>query len=227
MDEEHQSHPIIPVRIISYISHGPTFLEYKPKMHENVFLNPYHKSNDLQLAFKHLVKVGYENAASWKQYIFDYILHSSALQGCFKEGFFRRLFKPFSLTEKGMALKHSVDIALDDLQRKLPDLIKSKSPELNTILATIGGNIYLLESLDFHLLKEFDMSFKPTSNQRNSENDVGCSTYGCFAYFDTYSSSFDSDFSSVDGGSSGCSGTSGCGGGCSGCSGCGGCGGCG
>ncbi|MGL1888303.1 MAG: hypothetical protein OCD76_17440 [Reichenbachiella sp.] len=219
-DIEQQSHPRSPVRIMRYVSIGPKFKNYKPRPHELPFLKPFQKSEELQLLFKHLVKVSYENSGSKKSFVFDLLLKNETISESIKNDFFKRLFVNFSLTEKGVFQNSEITNTLMKLEDELPRLIEKDPKAASELLNKINGNVFLLKSFDFELLKkvseEFDKEMNPTSSYDPS---WGCS--GCYVYFDTYSDSFDSDYSSV-GGDSGCSGGSGC----SGCSGCGGCGGC-
>ncbi|MDN5211913.1 hypothetical protein QQ020_07615 [Fulvivirgaceae bacterium BMA12] len=217
-EHEHKAHPNDPARIIHYVGRGLRYDGFRPKPHEWVFLKPFSYQEDLVIMFRHVVKMGYENAGSRRGYLFDKILQSSDLAGYFRGGWLNRWLVSVQLTERGQQVREAINRAVDELERKLPDLIRSDLPAAMEILKKINGNVLLLQSFDFELLKQIDDEFGRSVAQRETGTSSGCT--GCFVYHDTYGHDFDSGYDSVDGGGSGC-------GGMSGCSGCGGCGGCG
>lgn len=219
-DVEQQSHPSSPIRIVRYVSIGPNFKSHTPRPHELPFLKPFQKSQELQLLFKHLVKVSYENSGSKRSFIFDLLLKNGMINESIKNDFFKKLFLNISLTERGRHLNSNIASALIKLEDELPQLIKEDPNTASELLREINGNVFLLKSFDFELLKKVSEEYDKALDK--SSHDSSWGPTGCYVYFDTYSDSFDSGFSSA-GGDGGCS----TGSGCSGCSGCGGCGGCG
>lgn len=219
-DVDHQSHPSNPIRIVTYVSVGLNFESYKPKPHELPFLVPFRKSPDLELMFRQMVKVSFENSGSKRSFIYDLLIKNGIIGKSLKNDFFKRLIGSISLTEEGLRHKANISNALKKLEIELPLLIEQTPKRASKILEQIKGNVFLLKTFDFELLKkvggEYNREMKPTE----FDDSISWSEY--YVDYDFYSDSFDSGYSSVDGDSSGCSGASGC----SGCSGCGGCGGC-
>jgi hypothetical protein len=209
------------IREVIYITQGEKFLGYESLPHEFVFLKIYN-TEPVSILFRHLVKVGYENAHSeyaYKKMIAAY----KPLDECFEQNFFQRIFlKEFSLTDKGEELQIKIKAEIDSLNNTLPGLIANDKDQAAKIIHAIGGNIFLLKNIDFKLVHDLDKDFMDEMNKRKSS--AGCSTgcgTGCSVLtdFDTHSHSFDNSCSSAH--------DSGCGSSCGGDSGCSGCGGCG
>ena len=221
-EHEHQSHPSNPVRLINYISPGAKFESYSYRPHELVFLEPFLKSRDLEIMFRHLVKMGYENARNRRKFIFDDLYHNEMVKRCIHNNLFYRYVGPISLTAEGNKAKSLIDKDIESLEKKLPDLIENDPKAALEILNRITGNIFLLKSFDFELLRKIDDELTKEIAKRSDDGTSGCG--GCFVFIDSYSDAFDGGFDSADGsdGGGGCGGDAGC----SGCSGCGGCGGC-
>jgi len=207
------------VRIYKYIEIGKNFWTYQPLPHENIFLAPFQKSDSVQILFRHMVKMGYQNAKSESK-LHNVLRQSPNLDRCFSRNIIQSLFGGFNITTDGQQLRNKVEAEISQLEKQLPPLILNDHQKALDILKVIKGNVFLLTNIEFDLLKQIDKELLAEMNKRdNNSNDGGCS--GCtWDSFDNYSDSFDSNCS----GDSGCSGgDSGCGG--SGCSGCGGCGG--
>lgn len=220
-DIEEQPHANSPVRIIRYVRVGPNFKNYVPRPHELPFLKPFQQSDELQLLFRHLVKVSFENSGSKKSFIFDRLWKNKVVSESIKSDFFTRLFVSVSFTEQGKSLQSEITRALLKLENDLPVLIEENPKAASELLSKINGNVFLLKSFNFELLKKVTEEYDKGMDMPSHNSSWGCS--GCYMYFDTYLDSFDSGYSDAgtDSGTSGCGGTSGC----SGCSGCGGCGG--
>ena len=221
-EEELQSNENDPVRTISHVKVGPNFKSHEFQQHELIFAQPFLDDNELEISFKNLVKIGFEKAGSYKSFIFDRLHASPFVSKSITSGFWSRLFVYVSLTDDGKMLKKKIEQELAELEKKLPGMIESDPEGVKKIIGQIGGNVFLVSTLDYTLLAKIDEELgKEMKKQKDA--DGGCS--GCFIYFGDYSSDFDSGFSDA-GGSDGCGsgcGSSGCGGG--GCGGCGGCGG--
>ncbi|WP_462248361.1 hypothetical protein [Ekhidna sp.] len=222
-EEEEQSHPNNPVRSVSYVKVGPNYKSYTFKRHELVFANPFLGNDEIRILFRHLIKMGFENAAGLKLFVFERIVKSKEMEGMLKTSWFNKLFVYINLSDKGDIKSKKVQDELKELEKTLASIIKKEPEQGKDIVTALAGNIFLLEGFDYKLLEKIDSEMaEEMKKQKDSSGDYGCA--GCYIYFDSYSSSFDSEASSFDsGGDSGCGGTSGC----SGCSGCGGCGGCG
>ncbi|MBA4053388.1 MAG: hypothetical protein C0490_01625 [Marivirga sp.] len=209
---QRQPSPRDPVRYYKYISAGVNFRSYKGKPHEMVFLEPFKKNPDLNILFRNLVKIGYQNSKSEKKYYND-LINNDVLQKAFSTSWSEKLFGGFTYTKEGNELKHEVENEIAGLQKKLRDPTEDKNRTIE-ILKMIGGNIFLIQGVSFALSTEIDNEILQEINRTNAME--GFST-GCWSSFDSYSDTFESSCSS-DAGSS-CSAD---GGGCSGCGGCGG-----
>lgn len=206
------------VRIYNYVEAGKNFFTYQPLPHDDIFLAPFQKGDDVQILFRHLVKIGYQNAKSESK-LHNILRQSPNIDRCFSQNIIQSLFKEFTITKVGQELRNTVEAEIAQLEEELPLLILNDHQKALDILKVIKGNIFLLANIEFDLLKQIDKELLAEMNRRDDNNSGGCA--GCtWNIFDNYSDSFDSSCSGDSGCSSGCSG---CGG--SGCSGCGGCGG--
>ena len=206
------------IRVLKYVAIGNNFYTYQPLAHENIFLAPFLENDSVRILFRHMVKIGYQNASSESK-IHNTLLESPRLNEYFSRNFFQKIFGGFSLTSMGLELRHTLESEITQLEDQLPELISSNHQKALEILKAIKGNIFLLSNIEFDLLNIIDKELLAELNKtKNINSDLGCSGYAWIS-FDSYSENFDSS----------CSGDSGCsGGGCSGCGGggCGGCGGC-
>ncbi len=238
---ERQPNPKDAVATFKYVVVGRNFYTHQRLPHEEVFLSPFLADASAQILFQNLVKVGYQKAAN-STYFQNQIIKSSAMQPLFYKDFFQRIFK----NQSGYTQTHQGTIAYSQLKEEftlleetLPQLIQTDKEQALSICRKIKGNLFLLTTIDFELLKEIDTELLADlhtySNQKpNRDSDLsgGCSGggySGCSSAWNSFGDCSDS-FDSSCGGDSGCGGDggSGCGGdsGGSGCSGCGG-GGCG
>jgi uncharacterized membrane protein YgcG len=214
-----------PVRTYKYVSVGKNFRGYVKKPHEWVFLSIFDKNRAIKILFRNLVRVGFQQAESEKDYQHS-LVTSKYLKEAFSSTFIQKIKGTFSHTSKGLELRDIVMREIQEYESSLPEQIGRNSKLALETLRVIGGNIFLLKGLEFAIANEID---KEIFKQLKKEIVVsgGCGS-GCWSGYDDYSESFDSSGSSGSGGGDGgCSGGSGCSGdsGCSGCSGCGGCGG--
>ena len=202
-------------RIYSYVIAGENWSSYKPMLHEIIYLSPFQESNSIQILFRHVVKIGFQNSGGKKGFIRKKLMTSSNLLGHFKNGLFDSFFNNIKLTPKGEHTLKEIKKSIEKLEKELPDIINTDKKKALEILLTIKGNIFLLKNLDFQLLRKIDGQLMEEFKRQNGE-DTGCYGGGDWG---THGDSFDSSFDSADsfGGDSGCSG-------CSGCGGCGGCG---
>ena len=214
------------VRIYKYVETGNKFLTYEPRPHENIFLAPFQKSNSIQILFRNMVKIGYQNAKSESK-LHRILRQSPNLNRCFSRNISQLLFGGFNITPDGQELRNNVEAEITQLEKQLPPLILNDHQKALDILKVIKGNIFLLTNIELDSFNQIDKELLSEMNRKyDIKNDGSWSGFvGCtLDSFDNYSHSFDS------GGGSGCSsgsdagcGGNGCGGsGCSGCSGCGG-----
>ncbi|MDH5400078.1 MAG: hypothetical protein OEX02_18145 [Cyclobacteriaceae bacterium] len=218
-EEEKQSNPRSPVRILTYVSKGENFDEYKARPHETPFLEPFVKSPDLAIIIRHYIRMCYEETNPFRKYVFKMLLENTKPMIAINSGFLYHIFSLIRLTKEGKGTKRMIDSAINDLEKRVPELMESDPAAAFEILHKIQGNIYFLRTIDFEVLRKIDKEMTREENRSFDTGTFGCA--GCFVYFDTYADSFDSgyDSSGAGGDSGGCSS-------CSGCSGCGGCGGC-
>ncbi len=203
------------IRVYDYIIPGKNFNSYQALPHEFVFLAPFQKSDEVQILFRHMVKMGYQNAKS-DIHIQNLIRKCPNIKSCFRQNLIQLLYDGFSLTKEGLEMSKLVSNEISELEKELPNLILKDHQKALAVLRNIKGNIFLLSNIEFELLKELDKELLLEMNKVDDKNyDSGCS--GCtWDSFDSFSDSFDNSCSGDSGG---------CGSGDSGCSGCGGCGG--
>lgn len=218
-DVERQLNMRDPVRTYKYVSAGENFRKYNMLPHELTFLLPYRRNQDTRMLFRNCVQVGYENARS-KRALHKVIRLSPALHNAFTASLIQKVFGEYDHTASGLVLKQQVESEMRQLERELPALIANDREKAMETLRIIGGNVFLLQGLNFAVLKVIDEVF---AEEFIPESTSSCS--GSWTTFNTYSDDFDSASDSDSSGcssgdSSGCgSGDSGCGGGCGGCGG--------
>ncbi|HNR19355.1 MAG TPA: hypothetical protein PKN75_12065 [Bacteroidia bacterium] len=205
------------VRIYKYVEAGKNFLSYEPLPHEIPVLAPFQKSNSVQILFRHIVKMSYQNSKSETAYR-KILLDSPNLDRCFSKNIYQSLFGGFSVTADGQELRKKVRDEIETLEKTLPGYISSNHQKALDILKEIKGNIFLLTNIQFDLLQQLDRELISEMNRYDRDDGRGgCS--GSWGGFGDYSHTFDSSCSGHSGGG----GCSSCGSGCSsGCSGCGG-----
>lgn len=231
VEVDKQSHPRDEVRSYTYVESGENFNAYKPKKHELIFTSHFVVEEPIQILFKHFVKIVYDASDGKKSYR-ESIKSNTTLKDYFNQSFFINLFRFVKLTDEGEKVKKEITIYLKEVDENIGDLLANDQKKALELLLTIGGNILLLQKLDFEFLKKID---KELLNQqktlyKNSDhyNDGWClfDDYYLFDnFFDNHDSfdsffydtldSFDSEFDA--------SSCSSCDSGCSSCGGCGGC----
>ncbi|MBL6446020.1 hypothetical protein JMN32_06850 [Fulvivirga sp. 29W222] len=211
-----QSNEKSPERMVSYISTGENFLNYDALKHEVPFLKAFFKNPEIDIMFRHIVKMGYDEAGSKNNYIFTHLLSNPLMKEKVKGGVINRLFNRVRLTDLGIRAKSQINDAFEKLEIELPTLLEKSPEKALELLKKINGNVFLIEGIDFEQLIKVDSEITDEINRQNQSS----SYLNPLMYFTSESFPFDSDFDSADGCGSGCSS-------CSGCSGCGGCGGCG
>lgn len=215
-EEEHQSHPNNPPRLISYVGVGDQYSEYRFLLHEFPFIQAFESVRDIQFLFSNYVKVCFQNAGRRKSYIYGAFIENGRLGNNFKQDWLSKFFGGPYFSDDGMEANRKVVLAIHQLEADLPQLIDQDRERAIRLLKQIGGNIYLLRNLDLKALPQLAEEFESFRKGNTSGYDNGCSGY---VFFDDFSTSFDNSCSS----DSGWGGDSGCGSGCSGCGGCGGC----
>lgn len=212
----------------TYVVTGENFNNYKPKDHESILINPFLKSESIEILLEQFIKMVYESSSGAHYYRVT-TKRNQEISTYFKSNFFAKLFGSISLNEEGKKLRKDINDYLGTIDKSINDLLKNDKKKALKLLAAIRGNIFLLKKLDFKLLKQIDKAFLKQDKRGSIEEVYDFDMMWLYMDFfdddtkyDTYFESFDDAFDSADS-SSGCS--SGDSGGDSGCSGCGGCGG--
>ncbi|WP_046758838.1 hypothetical protein [Kordia jejudonensis] len=237
--ENKQLHPRNEARLYTYVETGKNFEKYVPRHHEVIFLKPFTQEASIQILFKHFVKITYE-ASSGKRSYRESIKRSKELTSYFNDSFFISLFRFIKLTEAGKKAHQEITTYLREVNLQINDLLKNDQKKALEFLIAIGGNIFLLQNLDFDLLKKIDKVL--IEQQRSIYTSVDSYGDDWYLYGDFYDDnclfdcefedheSFDSLFSDTmdsfdsEFDASSCSSwDSGCDSGCSSCGGCGGC----
>lgn len=209
----------------NYVIKGKNFNKYNPKEHELIFLAPYQKSSSIKILFKHLIKVAYENARSSKVFK-SKVLNSKNLKGLLRVNILQQIFGGMSLTPEGTKIKDEILKYLKPIDQNIHSLLNGDKKKALELLLSLGGNIFLLNNMDFSLLKKIDNQLLREQKSVYTESydtaddwwyyfDFYDDAYAFDSYFDDFDStidSFDSDFDAA-----GCSSCD------SGCSSCGGC----
>lgn len=203
---------------------GPAFDGYEPKEHEWIYLTAFKEDPELSIQFKHMVKIGWDSAKSRNHYMFKQVLTSNEVNRAVKEGWFYRTFGQCKLNQEGLQLQQRVNTELSRLSDILPNLIANNPERAKELLGQIHGNIMLVPSFDYSLLKQLDAVFEEELLERNTSMETDTAALWFLFLYDDFHTSFDSEYDSY-GSTGGCSADGGGDG--SGCSGCGGCGGCG
>ncbi|MBK7853552.1 MAG: hypothetical protein IPJ79_00310 [Bacteroidetes bacterium] len=204
------------VRIYKYVEAGKNFLSYEPLPHEIPVLAPFQKSNSVQILFRHIVKMSYQNSKSETAYR-KILLDSPNLDRCFSKIYIKVCLVVSQLQQMGRNSVKKFETRLRHL-KNFTGYISSNHQKALDILKEIKGNIFLLTNIQFDLLQQLDRELISEMNRYDRDDGRGgCS--GSWGGFGDYSHTFDSSCSGHSGGG----GCSSCGSGCSsGCSGCGG-----
>ncbi|MFC6267840.1 hypothetical protein [Frigoriflavimonas asaccharolytica] len=204
--------------LYKYIVIDENFKSYLAKPHENFFLSAFRQDPKIEIQFKNMVKIGFQNSQSYyhfKQEIFN----NEKFKTYISQNFFQKLLAHFSLNEKGTILKRNIETELKYLTDQFSKITNIKDRKAAEMISVFAGSIFLIPNINYDFLDQMDADFAFERRTAMADASSGCS--GWDFNLNDYSSDFDSGCSS-DSGSSGDSGCSSC----SGCSGCGGCGGC-
>ena len=212
-------------RTYTYVVSSKNFNKYKPKNHELIYLSPFTKSPSIQILFKNFIKMAYDSSnGSWN---YKKTTRSNReINPYFKDTFFLNLFRLNKLTDDGIKLKKEISNYLIDIDKNINHLLLNDKKKGLELLLSIGGNVFLLNNLDFQLLKTIDKEL--LNQQKVLYNDTYDSDSDWWLYidffeggyeFDSYFDSFDETLNSFDSefDESGCSSDDS---GCSSCSGC-------
>lgn len=215
-------------RKYTYVVAGVNLKKYTAKSHELIFLSAFLKNNSIRILFPSYIKMVYENSKSSYRFKTK-VIENKAVVSNFKSNLFLTLFQAIKINSEGIKLKAEISEFLNPIDENIDFLLNNDKKKALELLLTIGGNIFLLENLDFKLLQKIDKALLQQFKNKGSELfDTGSDSWLYLEFFDgdsTYDSyfntfenvmdSFDSESDSV--------GCSSCDSGCSSCGGCGGC----
>jgi hypothetical protein len=214
--ERHQPNMRDAARTYKYVSIGKNFNGYAALPHELAFLSTFQRNCDTRMLFRNCVQVGYQNAGS-KTRLHRLIITSPELFEAFSASWLEKIFGLYNYTSHGLQLQKQVELELSGIAQVLRDSDANERKVVVESLKSIGGNLFLLQVVDFALLREID---EELSKQLAYHDNTGGGCSSTWICFDTCNDDFDNSCSSDSGDSSGCSsGDSGCGGGCGGCGG--------
>lgn len=211
VEVQRQPHIRQETRIYQYITIGQNFKSYESKNHEKFFLSTFEKDLEIEILFRNLVKVGYQKSKTLSNFNNE-LIKTPTLKKCFSQNIFQRLFCAYNFTDYGKEIKRTVEKEIHNVNSELSSLNNIENQKAIELIKVIGGNIFLLENIDYELLNQIDSYFANEMNRKET-NTSGIDCAGSSWSFDNYSTSFDSGCSS----DSGCGGNSGCGSGCGGC----------
>lgn len=219
-----QPHPLTSAYTSNYISQGINFNNYFSKSYEQVFTDPFIGREDLEILFRHLVKMGYQNSRGEAKYK-RLIIQELESIGLAERMWWNNIFGGCELTAKGEEIKRKLKEELKSLEEVLPGLLKENPQQAMAVLEAVKGNVFLISGFDFELLRKFDQEVNRQAVSLSHGIDTSDTAASCWIWywhlFEECSNSFDNscggDTGCGGGGDSGCSG-----GGCSGCGGCGG-----
>ena len=195
------------IRTYTYVVSGGNFSKYKPKNHELIYLSPFIKSQSIKILFKNFIKMAYNTSnGSWN---YKKTTRSNReINQYFKQSFLLNLFKSIKLTDNGVNLKREISDYLNDIDKKIDNLLHNNKKKGLELLLSIGGNIFLLKNLDFQLLKNIDVELLTQQKALKDDNyysesdswlyiDFFGDDYLSNSYFDNFEdtlNSFDSEF---------------------------------
>lgn len=145
-------------RVYQYIVVDKNFFNYKPQLHELVFLAPFYVNNDLNILFRHLIAQGYKKAKSQNHYQ-QLISQTQILQSAFSQSVFQMIFGGRSLTEEGNIIKAKCISEMITLENFLPKELVQDPKKALEVLMQIQGNIFLLQNIVFDLKTEIEQDF--------------------------------------------------------------------
>lgn len=223
-EQQHNYHDR--ARILKYIHAGERFNDYTWQDHEDVFLNIFVTTPDIQVLFKNLLQIAQTNAGSPAHYR-KMVRQSPRLANVFEVSFLDRILGNFRHTTEGTGRREQLSKEIQDLEANLPDILKNDRQKALEIIRSLGGNIFLLRGIDLELLREIDAALAEATPVLYDDTDyttIGLPYYSFGSDNDNDHSAHHHNESGGDWGDSGCSsdssgGDSGCSSGCSGCGG--------
>ncbi len=149
-----------------YVQYGEMFLDYEPKPHENVFYEPLASCTEPVMPLGRLLEEARELAVSRMDYLENYFLKDAA----FAKNFIAiGINIPLSAAGKREGKRLSDEIRL--LNEQAPGVMNDSPQEAAEILLTVGGNMFLLNSVPYEKMEAFgevigrDRSLKYADNE--------------------------------------------------------------
>lgn len=134
--------------------------EYTALEHENVYRQPFLIA-DAVISFQDVIIRGYSNARQGNHYQ-NHIMQSPALTGTFSRNLFQNITGGVTRTRHGIQLADLVRSEIQELETSLPNLIQHDKAVAFAIIKEIKGNIFLLRTIEFDLLKTIDQQLAQT-----------------------------------------------------------------
>src|SRR5438132_1677804 len=128
-----------------YVITGKNYLAYRSKPHENIFIEPFNKNNSLQILFRNIVKIGYQNAKSERKFC-SLIIQNPGLENLFTKGFFEKLFGGFTCTETCMQFRSAIESEIAKLEIEMKLYLSDDTPKALSVLKAVGANIFFLKN---------------------------------------------------------------------------------
>lgn len=138
-----------------YVKTGKNYRMHKAKAHELAFLNPFEKSPELKIKFRHFVQIVFREAYSTTNYK-DNLLKDTVLKPYFIQSFFYRYFNYYPLNSKGTKASYSLNKHIEALEKQINTMLKSDPEKALKHLYKLEGHIMLLPNLDKKSIKNLD-----------------------------------------------------------------------
>ena len=228
---EAQPHKREKARRYKYIVRGPSWHAHEYTAHEEVFLAPYRRDDQVRHQLKNLVAVALERAGGRTK--FCRIIRQTPELAPLYRPFLSQYTITGLLNSSGRVAREVLVAEIAKVEEEVLLALNVDRPNAVRMINELRGNIVLLKQVSSDMLKELDEELK-SHRLDPTRGDADGSGGGCGGWHHgSLSEGFDSAAEAAGCGGSGCGsdggsgcgsdGGSGCGG--SGCSGCGGCGG--
>lgn len=219
---EAQPHQRERARRYKYIVRGPTWPVHAYTAHEEVFLAPYRRDDQVRHQLRNLVAIALERAGGRTK--FCRIIRQTPRLASLYRPFLSQFTITGILNSSGRVARKLLEAEIAQVEAEVLFTLQEDRPKAVRMINDLRGNIVLFNQLSSDMLKELDEELKSHRLDR-SRGDADGSSGGCGGWHhSSLSESFDSAADSAGCGGSGCGGGDSANG-CSGCSGCSGCGG--
>lgn len=191
------------VRVYTYIYPGKNFKSYKPKPHEKIFLSPFNSNPNIKVILRQLIKMSYEKATTQNFYK-GKILKNKSLKKFHFTLLPVYLFGQYDLNTKGKEIQKEVREYLQLIDDTIVELIKIDRKRAIEMLLKIGGNLFLLENLEYDLLRKLNWNFSEDEKQAFEDGidrsewwrylGMGDDSVDTAAHFNYFDENFETEF---------------------------------